>query len=486
MGRRLRRAAREPRRAGRQRPGAHRSRVLGTQHERALRARRALGHAAAGERRPDRVQRRAAARQRQRRLLRTAARPERDRRAGAAPRPRAHGRRHGARDAADVGRPGAQAEPRATTTSAPADGRRALDGRGQPHPELDAGHHHAAAGAGWRIVGSRQTLTGQMLDALHPGIASFALDLTAVPQDRLVLLVAVLRAGADDVALAPAPLRDLVLANANLAVRSLRITGTSVNAPAIRNPFPTVHYALAAAARRHAQRAARHRAGNRARSAGRCRQDPARQGGADRRAAHARRHDGVRRRARTGCTSPPACSKVAMLYASFELEAQVNQLATDLPAPTAAKFLERVRLEFGKTIERSVAHQQAGRVAHDQVQGSAARAARQAEPLPRRAASDACGRPREDLHRAGTRTSRRATPCTASATPTSTVRSKRAASSTRPAPTASGPPPTTATGPTSTCRWPRGGRPERNGSSSAAMTALAMATCSRTCSAARW
>ncbi len=210
-------------------------------------------------------------------------------------------------------------------------------------------------GAGWSLVGSRQTLTGQTLDALRPGIASFALDLTAVPQDHLVLLVAVVRAGADDVALAPAPLRDLVLANANLAVRSLRITGTSVNAPAIRNPFPTVHYAL------QLQPGATHNA----RLATALATERAALGDADKTRldkvalivarltpAGTMEYAGVHE---TEMYFSASLLKVAMLYASFELEAQVNQLATDLPAPTAAKFLERVRLEFGKTIERSVA-----------------------------------------------------------------------------------------------------------------------------------
>ena len=264
------------------------------------------GHGAAGERRPDRVQRRTAARQRQRRLLRTAARPERDRRAGAAPRLRAHGRRHGARDAADVGPTGAQAEPRhddeRTWPTATCPGRAR-----STTSELDAGHHHVAAGAGWRIVGSRQTLTGQMLDALHPGIASFALDLTAVPQDRLVLLVAVLRAGADDVALAPAPLRDLVL-----AMPISRCARCASPAPASTRrrsaTLPDGALRLAAAARRHAQRVARHRAGNRARSAGRYRQDRLDKVALIVAAAHARRHDGVRRRARDrDVLLPPAC-----------------------------------------------------------------------------------------------------------------------------------------------------------------------------------
>jgi hypothetical protein len=88
-------------------------------------------------------------------------------------------------------------------------------------------------GAGWRFVlgGSgdphRVTLAGQTLDSTHAGIASFELDLTGFRQNRVVLLVAVIRAGTtpvDDIALAPATLEDLAMTSANVGVRSLRIS----------------------------------------------------------------------------------------------------------------------------------------------------------------------------------------------------------------------------------------------------------------------
>jgi hypothetical protein len=90
-----------------------------------------------------------------------------------------------------------------------------------------------AVGAGWQFVlgGSgdphRLTLAGQTLDSTHAGIASFDLNLTGFRKNRVVLLVAVIRAGtgpADDIALAPATLEDLAMTRPNVAVRSLRIS----------------------------------------------------------------------------------------------------------------------------------------------------------------------------------------------------------------------------------------------------------------------
>jgi hypothetical protein len=212
-----------------------------------------------------------------------------------------------------------------------------------------------ALGSGWSIVGSRQTLVGQAIDALHPGIASFPVDLTALPADRLVLLVAVIRAGSSDVALTPAPLRQLVLDNANVAVRSLRIAGTSVNEPAIRNPFPTVPYALELVPdAAHNARLAAALALERAALAS----DTIRTQLDDMALVIARlTPSGVMGYAgvhENDMFFSASLLKMAMVYASFELEAQVNQLAGALTAPTAAKFLDRVRREFGSSIARSV------------------------------------------------------------------------------------------------------------------------------------
>ena len=83
---------------------------------------------------------------------------------------------------------------------------------------------------GWSFVGAtalarRQTLTGQTLDALHPGVANFDLDLSAVKKDAVVLLVAVMRAGGAAMTLTAATLEELAMTNAGVAVRSVKVTG---------------------------------------------------------------------------------------------------------------------------------------------------------------------------------------------------------------------------------------------------------------------
>ena len=216
-----------------------------------------------------------------------------------------------------------------------------------------------ALGSGWSLVGSRQTLTGQTLDASHPGVASFDLELTGVADDRLVLLVAVVRAG-NDLALAPATLENLVLGNAGVAVRSVRITGTSVAAPAVRNPFPTVPYALqmAPSAAQNTRLAA-------AIATVRGTLDAANQARLDKAALIVVKltptgtmdYAGVRE---AEVFFSASLLKVVLLYASFELVAQVNALAPALTAPSATRFLDRVRREFSATIERSVRRIPAG------------------------------------------------------------------------------------------------------------------------------
>lgn len=216
-----------------------------------------------------------------------------------------------------------------------------------------AGTSGLALGSGWSLVGSRQTLAGQTLDALHPGVASFALDLTGVPADRLVLLVAVIRA-AGDVALAPASLEALVTGQANLAVRSIRIRGVSVAAPALRNPFPTVPYAL-----QMAPSAAQNTRLASALATVRATLDAANQDRLDKAALIVLKltpsgtmdYAGVHE---TDMFFSASLLKVVLLYASFELVAQVNALAPALTATSAPKFLDRVRREFSATIERSV------------------------------------------------------------------------------------------------------------------------------------
>lgn len=84
---------------------------------------------------------------------------------------------------------------------------------------LPSGWHYAL---GSNATSRHLTLTGQTLDALNAGVASFELNLAGLPKDRLVLLVAVLRAGAD-IALPNLPLRQLVLEQPAVAVRAVRI-----------------------------------------------------------------------------------------------------------------------------------------------------------------------------------------------------------------------------------------------------------------------
>jgi hypothetical protein len=82
-------------------------------------------------------------------------------------------------------------------------------------------------GAGWSFVGTtaatrRRTLTGQTLDPLHSGVVTFDLNLAGLANNRVVLLVAVIRAGAD-IALAPDTLENLAMTSPNVAVRSVRV-----------------------------------------------------------------------------------------------------------------------------------------------------------------------------------------------------------------------------------------------------------------------
>ena len=84
---------------------------------------------------------------------------------------------------------------------------------------LPSGWHYAL---GTNTTSRHLTVTGQTLDALNAGVASFDLNLAGLPKDRLVLLVAVLRAGAD-IALPNLPLRQLVLEQPAVAVRAVRI-----------------------------------------------------------------------------------------------------------------------------------------------------------------------------------------------------------------------------------------------------------------------
>jgi hypothetical protein len=83
-------------------------------------------------------------------------------------------------------------------------------------------------GAGWSFLGSnaaarRKTLSGQTLDGLSSGVATFDLDFGGFAAGRLVFLVAVIKDGATS-AIANAPLRDLARGNRHVAVRSVRVS----------------------------------------------------------------------------------------------------------------------------------------------------------------------------------------------------------------------------------------------------------------------
>lgn len=83
-------------------------------------------------------------------------------------------------------------------------------------------------GAGWAFAGTsaatrRKTLSGQVLDSAQSGVATFDLDLTGRRPNTVVLLVAVIRAGADT-NLTAAHLDTLALEHPQVAVRSLSIS----------------------------------------------------------------------------------------------------------------------------------------------------------------------------------------------------------------------------------------------------------------------
>jgi hypothetical protein len=83
------------------------------------------------------------------------------------------------------------------------------------------------AGTGWSFVGSnaatrRKTLTGQDLDNLHTGVATFDLDLSPFRNNTVMLLAAVIRAGGPS-ALATDTLENLAMTDPHVAVRSLVI-----------------------------------------------------------------------------------------------------------------------------------------------------------------------------------------------------------------------------------------------------------------------
>jgi hypothetical protein len=91
----------------------------------------------------------------------------------------------------------------------------------------NGGTFTTSPGPGWSFLGSnaaarRKTLTGQTLDGLTPGVATFDLDFGGFAANRLVFLVAVIKDDAAS-AIAAAPLRDLARGDRHVAVRSLKV-----------------------------------------------------------------------------------------------------------------------------------------------------------------------------------------------------------------------------------------------------------------------
>jgi len=237
-----------------------------------------------------------------------------------------------------------------------------------------------ALGSGWSYVGDtlatrRQTLAGQTLDALHPGIASFDLNLSGLKHNTVVLLVAVIRFGAD-IALTAASLEQLAMNSPNVAVRSLRVEGFSTAQGSSTSPFSTRIYPdandanapkLVPSVAQNARLAA-------ALATVRGTLPAANQARLDKIALIVLKltpsgpidYAGVRE---TEMFFSASLLKVSLLYASFELVARVNALAPSITAATAAEFLDKVKRDFSPKIENAVPRIKPGawrKVAFDQ------------------------------------------------------------------------------------------------------------------------
>ena len=100
--------------------------------------------------------------------------------------------------------------------------------RRQRGAQLGGRHDVAVARRhGWAFVGTnaatrRKTLTGQDLDNMRTGVATFDLDLSPFRNNTVMLLAAVIRAGGPS-AVATATLENLAMSDPHVAVRSLVI-----------------------------------------------------------------------------------------------------------------------------------------------------------------------------------------------------------------------------------------------------------------------
>ena len=213
-------------------------------------------------------------------------------------------------------------------------------------------------GSGWSFAGGtpatrRQTLAGQTLDATHPGIATFDLDLSGVKRDSVVMLVAVIRHGAD-IALAPAKLDHLAMTSPSVAVRSVRVNGFSVSTGSSTSPFSTTLYPaeMAPSVAQNARLATALQAVRGTLStANKASLDKAALIVAKLTPSGAMDYAGVRE---TEMFFSASLLKVSLLYASFELVARVNALAPAITAATPAEFLDKVKRDFSRKIETAV------------------------------------------------------------------------------------------------------------------------------------
>ena len=215
-----------------------------------------------------------------------------------------------------------------------------------------------ALGSGWSFVGStlatrRQNLAGQTLDALHPGIATFDLNLAGLKHNSVVLLVAVIRSGAD-VALTADTLDKLAMASPTVAIRSLRVDGFSVAQGSSSSPFSTRLYPaeMAPSAAQNARLASATATVRATLSdADKARLDKAALIVVKLTPSGTMDYAGVHE---TEMYFSASLLKVSMLYASFELVARVNALAPSITAATAAEFIDKVKRDFSGKIENAI------------------------------------------------------------------------------------------------------------------------------------
>jgi hypothetical protein len=213
-------------------------------------------------------------------------------------------------------------------------------------------------GSGWSFVGStlatrRQDLAGQALDATHPGVATFDLDLTNVKRNAVVLLVAVIRSGTD-LALQAGTLEQLAMSNPDVAVRSVQIHGFPVTSGSALSPFSARLYPpqTAASAAQNARLAAALQTVRDTLSAeNKTRLDQAALIVLKLTPDGPMEYAGQRE---TEMFFSASLLKVSLLYATFELLLRVNVLALSITATTPVEFFDKVKRDYARKIENAV------------------------------------------------------------------------------------------------------------------------------------